>query len=91
MYGTYNFLATNIQQGSQIITIFKLSTLSRYKLHKVGMIAVWHDGLSVALLHIVYATNNHGSKLGEVIAATGCSNWYCCKLLFWTGGGGWWW
>ena len=29
MCGTYNFLATTIQQDTQIITIFKLSTFSR--------------------------------------------------------------
>ena len=28
MCGTYNFLATTIQQDTQIITIFKLSTCS---------------------------------------------------------------
>ena len=56
MCGTYNFLATTIQQDTQIITIFKLSTFSR-SLHKVVVNAMEIVGLCVVSLCLDYTTD----------------------------------
>ena len=56
MCGTYNFLATTIQQGTQIKTIFKLSTFCRV-FDKVVICTVLLDGLSVVSMYLVYTTN----------------------------------